>query len=436
MDKLIYILVALLGITNAVFSQSQDWGANEKLAKQHWGLLEQKMIESDLLGAQGSCSWLLKNAPKVSENLYIDASKIYEGLVKQKTKELGKKSPLVAALQDTALRIYDQRIQFFGNEAYVLDRKGMVAYKYLAQRGGQADQLYGLYAKIVELNNDHTTASNLSNFMKVAILRYRSEVLSKNEVLNLYMSLENIIDTEILNYSSVGKSTKSLGKNKNKIEETFSKYVKLDCQDIHTAYQEKFDNEPTVENAKKIYSTMSAQSCTSDELFLKSAKFLIEKEPEYKYYNVLSSVYFNEKKYNEAYEMYEKGLGLTTDSTELSNAYFSMAQIGYLQKNYPQARTNAQKSIAYGKNVTESYNLIGSLYESSYASCKSDNPLVTKGIFIAAYNMYASAGNTERMAAMRKMFPTVEELFMQNQKEGDVVKVGCWMNLTVKLKGK
>ena len=424
----------MIGCFTGMNAQDWNWGANEKMAKQNWNVFEQKMIEKDYVLAQGPCSWLLKNAPEASKNLYIDASKVYEGLVKLKTSELGKKSPVVAALQDTALMIYDQRIKYFGEEAYVLDRKGTVAYKYLAQRDGELDGLYNLYSKIVDLNNTHTTAVNLTNYMKVGILRYKSKVLSKDEVLKLYLSLEDIIEAEIKETSTAGQSVKYLDKNKVKIEETFSKYVTLDCQDIHKAYEAKFETEPTIENAQKIFSSMAGQSCTSDELFLKATEYLLANKPEYKYYQILSSVYFNEKKYEEAYKMYEQGMTLTTDSTQKAEAYYSMAQLDQRLNKYAQARNNANKSIALGSDNTAAYNLIGNMYESSYSSCKSEDLLASKAIFIAAYNMYAQAGNSERMAEMKKMFPTVSEMFMQNTKEGEVVKVGCWMNMNVVLK--
>lgn len=434
MRKTVHIGILILAFVVNATAQDWNWGANESKAKQQWSLLEQKMIESDYEKAQAPCSWLLQNAPEISENLYIDASKVYENMVKIRTKELGKNDPEVKALQDTALMIYDQRIQYFGNEAYVLDRKGIVAYKYLAQREGGLDNLYGLYTKIIALNASQITAVNLTNFMKVGILKHKGNELSKQEVLQLYLKLQDLIAQEASVYKAEGKSVKTLDKNKTKIDETFSKYVTLDCQDIHTAYGEKFDKEQTVDLAKKIFSAMSGQDCSSDELFIKATVFLLEKAPEYKYFQVLSSVYFNEQKLEASYQMYADGLAFTTDSVQQSKAYFSMAQIGQIQNKYAQARADAQKSIAFGTENAAAYNLIGALYQNSYASCKSENPIATKAIFIAAYEMYAMAGNTASMAEMRKLFPTVSEMFMQNLKEGDTIKVDCWINRNVTLK--
>ena len=62
--------------------------------------------------------------------------------------------------------------------------------------------------------------------------------------------------------------------------------------------------------------------------------------------------------------------------------------------------------------------------------------IASKAIFIAAYDMYSKAGNTERMNAMHSSFPTVEELFMNNLKEGDSTHIGCWINKNVALRKK
>ena len=40
------------------------------------------------------------------------------------------------------------------------------------------------------------------------------------------------------------------------------------------------------------------------------------------------------------------------------------------------------------------------------------------------------------MASAKEQFPTMEDIFVRNKKEGDLIKVGCWINENVALKKK
>ena len=50
-----------------------------------------------------------------------------------------------------------------------------------------------------------------------------------------------------------------------------------------------------------------------------------------------------------------------------------------------------------------------------------------------AYEMYQKAGDSQRMASAKAQFPSIEEIFNENMKEGESLTVGCWINETVKL---
>lgn len=428
------MVVSTISILNAG-AQDWNWGSNEKKARECWSVLEQKLVESDYTGAKDACAWLLGNAPKLNVSLYIKASKVYENLVEQ-TEKLNAEDPKLKGLKDTALLVYDRRVLNFGDEAYVLDRKGMLAYEYYGKEKSQIDNLYTLYNKIVTLNGNKTTAVNFTYFMRVAVLKYRMNTLSKEEILKLYLNIEDLIDQEVKDFTSKGESSDMLERNRESIEKTFDKYVELSCDDLKLAYKSKFEAQASVDVAKKIFTTMASNKCTSDPLFIKATEYLISKEPEGKYYQVLSGVYFNQKEYNKSYSMYEKSLEITKDSAAKSDIYLSMAQIKYTQNDFSGARSNALKSIDFGKNYSNAYNLIGAMYESSYNTCKSESSVASKAVFIAAYEMYAKAGNTERMNVLHASFPTVEEMFMANTKEGDTFTVGCWINRSVTLRKK
>ena len=80
----------------------------------------------------------------------------------------------------------------------------------------------------------------------------------------------------------------------------------------------------------------------------------------------------------------------------------------------------------------EPYNLIGNLYYGSFQDCAGYKSKVQdRLVFIAAYEMYKKAGNGAQMKACEEQFPSAEEIFSENLKEGEQMSTGCWIDKTV-----
>ena len=85
------------------------------------------------------------------------------------------------------------------------------------------------------------------------------------------------------------------------------------------------------------------------------------------------------------------------------------------------------------KTLTKSYSLIGDLYFQSSGTCSTGNKVQDRAAYIAAYNIYMKAGNSAKAQEAKAQFPSMEEMFLYNQKPGDVINTGCWIGESVKL---
>jgi hypothetical protein len=74
---------------------------------------------------------------------------------------------------------------------------------------------------------------------------------------------------------------------------------------------------------------------------------------------------------------------------------------------------------------------MGDLFLLGANQCKSNNILEQKGVYIAAYNMYKKANTKGKMTTAKNQFPTMEEIFVQNKAEGDIIKLNCWINKSI-----
>ena len=134
-----------------------------------------------------------------------------------------------------------------------------------------------------------------------------------------------------------------------------------------------------------------------------------------------------------AYEALEQAVALSVDSLEISSIHMNLAQLDASKGNNSKARTHALTSVKYDEiNASKAYSLIGDLYLSS--TCSSEDVLKTKAKYIAAYDMYVKAGNSEQASVAKKYFPTTADVFNYNKSVGDVQLTGCWIAESVKLK--
>ena len=424
----------LIIISVCSFGQEWKWGTSEKQAKRQWDLLKGNLVQKKYKEAQISCAWLLTNTPDLHEDLYINALKIYEARVKEELRvdKSKRKNSLIKGLQDTVLMAYDNRIEYFGREAYVLNRKGKVAYKYLNYRQGQLPILHDLYEKIITLNGESVSALNITNFTRVVVKEYKQQIISKEEALKKYLELYEMIDKKRLKQKNAGKSVTTIDKNIVVIEKTFSQNVKLNCEDAHLAYEKKFTESPDLTTAKNIYNIMAAGSCTDDALYINAVEYLSINDPKADYFEILAIINYNKKDYATSYEKYKQSLEYTTDSIKKASTYYEMASLKSSLGKYSEARGDANTSLSFDPSLAKNHILIGNLYMSSYDKCKSDDIVKSRAVFIAAYNAYSRAGYSKGMANAKAQFPSKEELFTAAKKEGDILSVGCWIGGTVK----
>ena len=209
--KKIYLFILIFNLQFLIFNTQSsaqsdwEWGADIVTAEEKYILYTDYLSMKDYNNAVINIRWLLKNTPKLNKTLYVDAAKIYGKLVRA-TKD----TKLKMALQDTTLLMFDLRIQYFGDTANALNRKGLKAWLYLKTREGTTDQLFEIYTKIFELNGNKTFAFNTKAYMDLVCKKKIKGDLTDEDVLDYYDQIIGIIDYNI----NVGKKVEKWEKKK------------------------------------------------------------------------------------------------------------------------------------------------------------------------------------------------------------------------------
>lgn len=419
------VLIAAFFLILGIKTQAQsgyDWGENKPDAKAQWQYLNFLVDQKNYSQATEPLRWLLKNTPKLHENLYALATKVYENVESEEVNKDYK-----TALQDTILMLYDQRIQLFGNEAEVLNRKGLVAYGYLFKRPGMADSLYQTYAKIYKLNGVNTYIICAYSYMNAACDKKKASNMNNDEMLEVYEHVSAVFDSNIKNETDQRKK-EQLEKFKTRVDEKLNQCADLSCDYV----LEKWGNSVELEKQKMVYSILLANECTDRKEFLALATKIVEAEPSAAASRQLGDAFLKSGNYKEAVNNYLKAIEQSTDIEYKASVYLKIADI-YSSRDKSESRTYAQKAIATGQYTKEAYTLIGNLYVSSYDECKTESPVLSRALFIAAADKYKKAGNTAKANELKANFPSKEEVFLYQMKVGDKVETGCWVRETVSI---
>ncbi len=424
------ILLVFLGVT---YTKAEDiiwkWGENETEAHGNWNYLVRLIDQGKYDEARKPLNWLLKNTPDLNIALYINASKVYEGCVKD-TKD----KALENQLEDSALVIYDVRKDIYGDEATVLNRKGRIAWAYLHDREGQIPELYKLYKRTYELNGTSTYLSNVNSYFKAACAMYSGKLLSKEDVLALHGKLYEDLDARETKSANNPKKLDKISKYRDKIDNLVGYYELIDCDYIESTYGEKWKAQPSLKLAERVNSMLITGGCKSSDLFFETSdKIINEGESSFALLKLVANAHYNKKEFDEAYNYYQKAIEASDDSAKSGDIYLKLATIDHAKGRYANARTNAYNAIKYNAdNSASGYSLIGELYMGSYQKCGSDE-LTERLVFLAAYDKFKMAGNSSRMTAAKAQFPRIDDIFSANHQEGDVMNTGCWIGENVTL---
>ena len=426
------IVVFLLSTTLLNAQAGWNWGEDATTAKEKNAIYNDAMKNENFKESTASLEWLLAHTPDLNEAIYINGIKIYDKLQADATDATQKK-----AYQDRCLALHDERIKHFGKEANVLNRKAYKAYKFLRDDKTRYQELYDLFERTFELNGDKVAINNLVAYMDV-IRRYRAGggSLTDDEVLEKYGRTMTILDKNVEAYEKAGKGTESLEKNRDFINKMLTGMVEIDCDFIENKIGPGFEADPSdLPLAKRIIALSLTYNCSKSPIFLKAAETLQDQEPTYSMAKIIAIKNDAAKNFQEANKYYQQALELAETGKQKADIHYGLANHYRARGQKSKSRASAYAAVKNDASRKEAYKIIGDLYMTSYDDCrKGVSKVDDRAVFLAAYQMYERAGDRKSMSNAEKQFPSMEEIFELSLKEGQDLKIGCWINETVKLK--
>lgn len=369
--------------------------------------------------------------PGSRKTLYTNGVKIYKHFIKEE-QDATKKELLI----DTMLTIFDQRIQYFGQEGFVLGQKGQ---KMLVYRPKQKEETFAILDKAVGLTGDKTGSGTIVATMFAIINLEKAGKKTPEEVVAMYAKLMNICAANKNHPKYAAKYAKA----EEKLGNVTSKY--LTCETLVPMAEKNFEaNKENLDWLKKTSRILKKKKCYEAPVFAKVAEAYLKLEPSAAAAEGMGKLFASKKEYSKAIDFYKQAFEMSEDDEEKAEISMGIAKTYTYKHDYASAKSYAMKAARLDTDWGEPYILIGDLYAQSAKSCD-DGELGKWAVYWAAVDKYkkakaidGSVSNvaSKKIASISSHYPVTKDLFFFGAKVGDSYTVKCWINETTTIRTK
>lgn len=436
---------AAAGVSEAMIHVTEElakpprYGEDSVTCVRNWSLYDQYYKQRNYDMAVAPWRWMFLNCPLATQNMYIHGAVLVKHMY-QNEEDPQKKEALI----DTLMMVYDQRIEYFGREGYVLGRKVADLYRY--DPNSVQDQ-YDISERSIEIEGDDSQADVLLINFQSTVRLVEAGLLEPTKVVEGYDRAMNIIEFNLTHKPT--DSVYYMPAHKN-IEVLFEPFAS--CENLVQIYQPRFEANPDdPELLYKITDMLEKSDCTDETLFFEATKALHEIKPTAQSAYLMGRLEGDQGNYEQALAYYEEATALyEADSSEeygeeRFRIYLMMANISYREMDrLSQARTYALKANEAKSNDGRPFLLIGEMYAASASSCGNDE-FTKKTAFWAAVDKFIQARNADEDPEVKERanelintytqyFPNMELIFFHGYERGQSYRIDCWINETTSVR--
>ena len=382
---------------------------------------------------------LLQNCPAASENTYANGIKLYKMKV-NRAKSLAEKNGYV----DSLLLLYDIRLQYFGahpkrGKAYILDRKAREHLTYReSDREGIRSDFEAAIAAQVEVNGT-ADPELVAIYFKNLCDDYSNDIVDAMTIVNAY-------DTNAKYFENLDASQAEY---KSQFETCFGASGAASCENLQKIFEPKIAATPNDEALlAQTFQLMAKANCESD-FFLSVGEMYYNLNPQSSVAMLLAQIFQNKKDFAKANQYLREALAKEIVAEEREKL---LARIGILEmtaNNYAAAIKAFNESINIDETDDDGLAIyfLAQCYVAGSKDCSTElskhsvywlaYDLVQKAIPLLEITDAAVATNAKNLAnSYRSVFPTAEECFFAELKEGATYTINCGLakGLTTKVR--
>jgi tetratricopeptide (TPR) repeat protein len=371
--------------------------------------------------------YVFRNCPGSSKNIYINGEKILDYKI-----ETAQTDEIKEAYIDTLMLLYDKRIEYFGEDAKILGKKGIDLLKY---RRNEVEEAYKYLSQSLAKSGNKADAAVLATLVTTSSALFKAGKIGSDEMINNYIKSTEAIDAQ--------KTTHNLTIAKESIEKTFAESGAANCDALVAIFTPKYNaNKKDIETLKKITELFEKTKCLETDLFAQASESLYAIEPSAKAGSNLAMIFSTRGEYQKAKEYYLKAIEQEPDSELRATYFYQLGAIAMKLKEYPDVKKYGMEAIKLKADYGKAYILIGSAYAAASASCGNTN-FEKAAVYLVAVDKFAKAKSvdpsvaeeaSEMISRYASYFPNNEDAFFEGFTDGKSYTVGCWINETTTIR--
>lgn len=434
MKNVRFLLAGLLALVGAA-AVAQDfsdpryapWGETPEERRDNLfasNFLKEAITNRDFDGARGYFWTLVRNCPEASEATFIRGASTYSNKVAM-AGTLEEKQ----AMLDTLMMVYDLRVQYFPDSknygtAYVLDRK---AREYMAFNPGDRDRIRSYFREAV----DAAMQGGYNKLPEVAVI-YFTNLCEDYKNDHIYPDAV-IAEYERLTPLFAGDDP-ALAEGKKTIDTAFGKSGAASCENLEKLFAARLDAEPdNLDLLEQAVVLMSRAGCDSDFFLTTAEKFYLAR-PSSQTAMMLARGYQEKNNFDKATQYLREAIATESDPAQREMLLVRISLAELAAHRIAAAAEAARQARALNPENGYPYYILAQCYAASAANCEG---LAAQAAYWAAYDAMAQAASLlenepeyrqlalNSMATYRSGFPTAEECFFNELKEGDRYTVNC-----------
>ncbi|MBR1961887.1 MAG: enzyme of heme biosynthesis [Alistipes sp.] len=411
--------------------QYAKWGETPEQRKENIlasTFLKEELANRNYAQATVYLQQLLQRCPGASENTYANGIRLYKQKI-NRARSLAEKNIFV----DSLLLLYDIRLEYFGahpkrGKAYILDRKARehLTYRESDREGIRKDFEVAIAAQVE--SNGTADPELVAIYFKNLCDDYSNDLVDAMTIVNAY-------DANAKYFENLDESKAEF---KNQFETCFGTSGAASCENLQKIFEPKIAANPNDEALlAHTYQLMSRANCESD-FFLSVGEMYYAMKPQSSVAMKLAQVFQDKKDFAKANQYLREALAKETVAEEREKL---LARIGILEmtaNNYAEAIKAFNESINIDETDDDGLAIyfLAQCYVAGSKDCSS--ALAKHSVYWLAYDLVqkalpllevtdvAVAENAKKLAnSYRAVFPTAEECFFAELKEGATYTIGC-----------
>ena len=351
-------------------------------------------------------------------------------LVKRLIQQNAKNPVYRAALVDSLMTIYDQRVEYWPKYATTsLNNKASDIYNFMKK---EPMKMFEGLTEVISINKNATTPNVFLFQVNTAIDLYKDGIIDPEVVINAYETAINYLSqAEPKNDTEKAAVEKTIGD----VENLFISSQVASCENLIELFGPRYDADPqNLDLAKNIVRMMSVtEGCTDNDLFLNAVTTMYNLEPSHTSAYFLYKLYSSRGDIDNAIKYMEEAIVAEASDAEADANYnFELAAFCYKNGKNAKAIECAQKAIDLSDTLDgKAYMLIGTIWGGIVCT---GNEIEQRAKYWVAVDYMTKAKNADATLAedannyikqYSAYYPQTAEAFMYDVTDGQSYTVSC-----------